>query len=613
MTFNPPFYNLTTHPELNNSNYLFNLGLKHIPHNQQLTRLELCKAIEQFTNKTLWRLHHETKLHHLHPEERDLTLLTSSFNSKLKDKQKITPPCNLIPKNHNIHDDLTLLKTKLLNTYDRFKPKQSSNFIYKKLRNMKRKYPDVTFIPADKNLGLVALPTTLFKKLIMDHLDNQDNYALITDNPLSNAALLRTLIRKFKAFTSTNLTHSANTNNTLYYFSDQETSFIKSFHNPTFPNFYILPKIHKPGTLKGRPIAGATNFITTPISIILNIHLTAYLEDYPLQHTVSNSFIVANELANSNFQNPLIITADINSLYPNIKKDIIYDIFQNDINLYHLAQLVHFVLDHSYVQFDNKIYKQLAGIPMGTNCAVNLANIYLDRILDCEFASVINSQLFTIQFYKRYIDDIILVICNERNMKRWVLHDLSKRLKKAELTIEYNFQTSNACFLDLEIFSLAPTRYQPHTKLFTRLYQKPNAKFNYISPSSLHTRATLTGFIKGELTRFSRCSTFNNDYNNSKNIFKNRLIQRGYSYKFLNPIFNAHHLNIKFFRKPTKDIVTNLNIPLTNKLLASKLTTTFNKYKTNITHWFKANTNIITFKRLPNIDNIICNRKIKSS
>ena len=74
--------------------------------------------------------------------------------------------------------------------------------------------------------------------------------------------------------------------------------------------------------------------------------------------------------------------------------------------------LVDYIVDNSYVLYKNNVYRQIIGIPMGTNCAPDLANIYLhvyeyafihnlicngDLILACRL-----SHLF------RYQDDLIV-------------------------------------------------------------------------------------------------------------------------------------------------------------------------------------------------------------
>ena len=39
-----------------------------------------------------------------------------------------------------------------------------------------------------------------------------------------------------------------------------------------------------------------------------------------------------------------------------------------------MIEAVNFLLDNSYVHFGNKVYRQVVGIPMGTNCGPLIAD-----------------------------------------------------------------------------------------------------------------------------------------------------------------------------------------------------------------------------------------------
>ena len=49
-----------------------------------------------------------------------------------------------------------------------------------------------------------------------------------------------------------------------------------------------------------------------------------------------------------------------------------------------LIKHVNFIIDNSYIKFDDKCYRQIIGIPMGTNCAPHVANIFL-HVFEYEF------------------------------------------------------------------------------------------------------------------------------------------------------------------------------------------------------------------------------------
>ena len=41
------------------------------------------------------------------------------------------------------------------------------------------------------------------------------------------------------------------------------------------------------------------------------------------------------------------------------------------------VNILKFCIRNSYITFDNKIYRQIVGIPMGANYSPNVANLYL--------------------------------------------------------------------------------------------------------------------------------------------------------------------------------------------------------------------------------------------
>ena len=52
---------------------------------------------------------------------------------------------------------------------------------------------------------------------------------------------------------------------------------------------------------------------------------------------------------------------------------------QNDINfgLVKMCEALIYLLDNIYIRFGTKLYRQIVGIPMGTNCAPLVADLFL--------------------------------------------------------------------------------------------------------------------------------------------------------------------------------------------------------------------------------------------
>ena len=106
-----------------------------------------------------------------------------------------------------------------------------------------------------------------------------------------------------------------------------------------------------------------------------------------------------------------------------------------------LMQKINCIIDNSYILYRGKVYRQKIGIPMGTNCAPYLANIflhtyeydYLEKLVregDIETAILLSNTF-------RYQDDLIAL--NDNGMFR----QHYKNVYPIEMTLE-NINISKA-------------------------------------------------------------------------------------------------------------------------------------------------------------------------
>ena len=59
---------------------------------------------------------------------------------------------------------------------------------------------------------------------------------------------------------------------------------------------------------------------------------------------------------------------------------IIYGLFSEDFPSYScqkLCEALTFLFDNIYIRFGSKLYRQITGIPMGTNCAPFVSDLFL--------------------------------------------------------------------------------------------------------------------------------------------------------------------------------------------------------------------------------------------
>jgi len=439
---------------------------------------------------------------------------------------KSTNECNLVEENHTIHDTLHTIKT-FLDEYKLSNPATKRRSTeYHLLKSLNDKYPEVIFKATDKNIGLAALTLDNYNNMVMEHLSNVTNYKLVASDCFQRTSLINELMKKYDALTNPLYESS-------YPFYLHEIKFLKKQANFTLPKFHCLPKLHKQGPLKGRPIAGAVNWITTPISRILDLRLQDLLHNEEFSCVLKNSQQLVSdlELANSFLPNDLehfyFITGDVQSLYPNIDTNLLQQLVtQLDFSL---ERLVEFICANSYVEYAGRIYQQLNGIAMGTNAAVSLANIYMALVVDRYLKPISN-----VFYYKRYIDDLFIIWKGTLEDWSWV----QQGLNQLNPTIKIDFSSPSKYTMD---FLDVTTFFNPITSTIgTQIYQKALNKYLYITPESCHVPHMFSGFVKGELTRYARLCSNVYSYEHIKQQFYQRLVDRGYSRRFLNRIFQTH-------------------------------------------------------------------------
>jgi hypothetical protein len=151
--------------------------------------------------------------------------------------------------------------------------------------------------------------------------------------------------------------------------------------------------------------------------------------------------------------NNVLASLDVTSLFTNVPFDLVIEGLKNRwtyirdetrIPLSEFLLAIQFVLDSTYFTFGSVIYKQTFGMPMGSPLSPILADIVMQ---DLE-KKAINSLNYELQFYYRYVDDIILSLPKaEVNSLLYTFNSVHDRL---QFTIE---EEKNRCisFLDVSL------------------------------------------------------------------------------------------------------------------------------------------------------------------
>ena len=114
-----------------------------------------------------------------------------------------------------------------------------------------------------------------------------------------------------------------------------------------------------------------------------------------------------------------------------------------------MCEALTFLLDNIYIRFGSKLYRQLIGIPMGTNCAPLVADLFLfcyERDFMLSLSEDNQSDVIeAFNYTSRYLDDLLYIDEN-------FFDGMANRIYPSELQLnKANVSDTEALFLDLHL------------------------------------------------------------------------------------------------------------------------------------------------------------------
>ena len=204
-----------------------------------------------------------------------------------------------------------------------------------------------------------------------------------------------------------------------------------------------------------------------------------------------------------------------------------------------MCDALHYLLDNIFIRSGSKLYRQIVGFPMGTNCAPLVAYLFLfcyER--DFMLSLSDNNQTDIIEAFNstsRYLDDLL-------NIDNPYFEQMVGQIFPTELQLnKANSSDTEAPFLDL---NLSITNGIVSSKIHDK---RDDFNFEIVNFPFLDgdvPRSPSYGVYISQLIRFARvCS--NVDYLNNRNLFLTaKLLKQGYRYhkirKAFSEFYNRH-------------------------------------------------------------------------
>jgi len=217
------------------------------------------------------------------------------------------------------------------------------------------------------------------------------------------------------------------------------------------PKAYGLPKIHKHNTPLRIIILSVNTALYSLASYLQNV-ISDSLEN--ANSYIANSFDLYNLLLNKRVrETDILVSMDVTSLFTNIPLDLAIESISNrwifiqkntKIPMNEFISAIEFVLSSTFFTFNNIIYKQTFGTPMGSPLSPIIADVVMQD-LEMHCLNKINCQLI---FYFRYVNDILMAASFDKiDQIHNTFNGYHERLK---FIIEYEKDRSLG-FLDLRL------------------------------------------------------------------------------------------------------------------------------------------------------------------
>ena len=225
-------------------------------------------------------------------------------------------------------------------------------------------------------------------------------------------------------------------------------------HTYRTPTLYFLPKTHKQdfeNNLKYRPITSSYNAYWYNLSKFLAKELSSTLQ----YEACSNENFLKGFRKSKLSTDSIMFSLDIDNMYPSIPLgpviekavEILFKRATNKISKTNLEKLLEICTSGVTFQFNNKYYKQLNGVAMGSPLAPILANIYIKLIEEKTVCS--KNFPYKFEYYYRYVDDIF-VIANKSVNTNNVLEYFNSIDSNIKFTLE-NENDNKLNFLDITV------------------------------------------------------------------------------------------------------------------------------------------------------------------
>ena len=217
-----------------------------------------------------------------------------------------------------------------------------------------------------------------------------------------------------------------------------------------------------------------------------------------------------------------------------------------------LLDMVFYLIDNIYVTCGDKVFRQIIGIPMGTDCAPFLANLFL-YFYEFQFmermAKKKNPDVYRFRKVARYLDDLIIIGGGD------VMEKYISEIYPRELVLKLENQNDqSASFLDL-FLNIVEGKIQ--YKLYDKRDDFPFEIVNYPDLSGNICSTNAFGVLIGQLLRIAKACQKYSDFLDRAKALINKLVRQSFPKKgFKSRLVRVYKNHPHHFQKYGIDLET---------------------------------------------------------
>lgn len=331
--------------------------------------------------------------------------------------------CNIITNHINKHRDVKYIEDQwLLNEY-------------KKTKIFLKENQQIIVTKADKGNKTIIMNKDEYENKMLVLLDDVETYKKIKKDPTEN------LCDQIKKLTDIMLQNK---------WISQKVYYELRNSNAYIPSVYGLVK-----NKEGRPLRQVVCTINSP-TYELGVYISSILTPLCKQneYQLNNSFEFASLINKTTI--PVgykMISLDVKQLFTNIPTELIFDVIDKrwdeieeitKIDKVYFKKLVRIILEGAYLRYEDTIYYQHFGVPMGSPASPVIANLVLEQMEK----EVLENIQTNITVYRRYVDDTFLII--PENSVDNVLAAFNSYHRRIQFTVEEEID-NQLNFLDMTV------------------------------------------------------------------------------------------------------------------------------------------------------------------